>query len=252
MTNYYTQIDTLTTAMALDYQYYQKSVKNSDLLVLAFTGWAGKLHLQAGKFLYHSGLRNASKIVIYDKSRLKTLGGFPPRFVDFDACFQFVKEEISEIPHKYLVCVGTSGGGHSAMLYAHLLNADSAVVFSTYPYLKKETIRAMHDPAAKMMADQIELFDQLPMQAKKYFDLDKVLATWNGTTRYSMHASANHKWDAKRTLYMQRVPGVEIKLHPYDAHGLGGVLARSGKLRECFVQAGVPVGNYDIHPDAME
>ena len=140
--------------------------------------------------------------------------------------------------------LGTSGGGHSALLYGHLLKADRAVAFSPYPYLSIKTARQMEDPGLFSMQKQAIRFHRLPDKVKPYFDLKNVLARHNGKTRFDVHVSKFHEWDYKRALYLRGVPGVTIYGHPFEGHGVARMIAEAGRLQNCFSDEGWPDSDF--------
>lgn len=212
-----------------------RDTRVSDTLVVAFTGFAGKLHLPVSQFFVESGLIGASKIAIYDRSHLKTLGGLAPHYASFEGFLAALKREIEQTPHERLMFVGTSGGGHSALLYAHLLKAQKAVVFSCYPYLSIAAAKRENNPELVTMKRLLHQFDQLPAAVKKYLDLRDVLEQWNGVTEYEVHVSKYNEWDNKRALYLEGMPHLRIHQHPYSAHGLVAELLRADTLKACFL-----------------
>lgn len=212
----------------------RKNIKDSETLVVAFTGFAGKLHLPVEEFFKEAGLDHASKLIIHDPSYLKTLNGLAPFAANFAEMVQAIKLAISRVPHKHLIFLGTSGGGHSALLYAHLLQAHRSIVFSCYPYLSIAQGKKMNDPALETMKRLSLQFDALPANVKQYFDLREVLETWNGVTQYDVHAAKNNEWDNKRAHYLEGLPHLRLHEHPYSDHALASALAKDGKLEQCF------------------
>ncbi|QTR49252.1 alpha/beta hydrolase family protein [Candidatus Thiothrix anitrata] len=212
-----------------------KEICDSNTLIIAFTGYANKLNIPVNAFFLKSDLVSASKLIVFDESKRKTLGGLPPEHPTFFDVLNHLKNEIKSISANKIIITGTSGGGHSALLYGHLLQADKVVAFSPYPYVSIKTATLMQDPALHTMKKVLDLFDELPKQEKEFLDLKEVLATWNGKTEYFIHVAKDNEWDLKRALYLQGTPKVRIIEHPYNVHGIAGALARDGKLSKCFI-----------------
>lgn len=211
-----------------------KEVNESDTLVIAATGYAGKLNLPVARFFKDSGLDGASKIIITDRSMLKTLAGLPPDFKTFEHLIGYLENCISNIQHTNLIITGTSGGGHTALLLGHILNANKVVAFSPYPYLSIGEFKRMKDPALHSMSRIINGFDKLPVEVKKYLDLKNVLSRWNNKTEYFVHVSRYNKWDYKRANYLKGLPGVNVISHPYMEHATASMLSKESKLKDCF------------------
>lgn len=211
-----------------------RELTDSDTLIIAFTGYANKLHLPVDKFFVKAGLKPHNKIIICDKSKKQTLGGLPPRLPTFFDIVEYLEKEIDFISPKNLIITGTSGGGHPAILYGHLLKADKVVAFSPYPYLSIETATKMKDPALQSFKRILDIFDQLPEKEKDLLDLKNILKDWNQKTSYYLHVSKGHEWDHKRSMYMNDCPGVEIIKHPYKIHSIASALAKDNLLSKYF------------------
>lgn len=212
----------------------EESVRDRGLLVVAFPGIRGKLNLPPDQFFEQADLSSASRIVVHDPSKRMLLGGVSPDFDSFEALLQFLRRRINEISPERLITTGTSGGAHSALLVGHLLKADRAVAFSPYPYLSLDVARQREDPAVTPTFRIAEAMDRLPGDVKKYFDLEDVLKEWNGHTEHHVHISRYNRQDRLRSRYLEGLPGLSIFSHPYRDHSVAGLLARDGRLAECF------------------
>lgn len=210
-------------------------VENADTLVIAATGFKNQFCLKIDKFFESSNLTTASKIIIIDPTRKKTLNGLHPEFKSFFDVVDYLQEKISFIQPKRLITTGVSGGGHTALLLGHLLKADHAVAFAPYPYLNIETARKMQDPVEKLIQKIMKEVNEIPDAVKKYLDLRPLLSTWNGKTKYDVHVSRNHEWDYYRATYLRGCPNVSIISHPFEEHGISKKLAHSNQLSQCFV-----------------
>ena len=212
----------------------KKEINDSDILVIAATGYTNKLNIPVPQFFKSSGLEGASRIILIDPSKLKTLAGLPPDFDSFAQLLEYLEDCVASIKHKTLIVTGTSGGAHTALLLGHLLKADYVVSFSPYPYLTINEFKRMNDPALESMRRIIYEFDKLPMEAKQYLDLKDVLCTWNKKTEYYVHVSRYNKWDYKRAVCLKKLPGVKVIGHPYTEHAVASMLYKDDKLAACF------------------
>ncbi len=129
-----------------------KIITDSKTLVIATTGFANKLGLPTDEFFEAAGLTEASKIIISDPTKHKTLGGIPPDFPTFSDLVQHLKEELVKYSPEQVITTGTSGGAYTAMLLGHLLKANYVVAFSAYPYLTAKACKKMGDPSLQTMA----------------------------------------------------------------------------------------------------
>jgi hypothetical protein len=207
---------------------------NSDTLVIAATGFARKLNLPVPEFFEKAGLSDAARLIITDRTRLHTLDGLESEFSSFFQFLDYLRGEVRRISPTQLICVGTSGGAHTALLLGHLLKAQQVVAFSPYPYLSIKQLEARKDPALRSMGPVVRRLDNLPDDVKPFFDLAGVLSSWNSVTRYHVHVSRYLEWDFRRAQYLKGLPGVEIVAHPYHVHAVVSPLARHGKLARCF------------------
>lgn len=213
----------------------EKSLNESDTLVIAITTINYKLTMPVEKFLEAAGLADKSRIVITDRTRRLTLGGVSPECPTFFDLLDYLRQEISRLPADRIIATGLSAGSHTALLLGHLLKADHVVAFAPYPYVSKSMLAAQKDPALysfRVLADNL---DRLPEDVKSFFDLRDVLSNWNGKTRYYVHVSRYHKADRHRAMYLKGLPHLELILDPYSVHSAAPFMARSGRLRECFV-----------------
>lgn len=211
-----------------------RNLPTSTTLVIAFTGFNHRLSISIDDFFEASGLSEASRIVISDRTRRLCLGGIQPDFNSFQALWLYLENLIREISPQKLILTGNSGGAYSAILFGHLLKAQQVICFAPYSYLDRNIVRKLNDPASESMDRVLSRLEALPKDIHQYFDLANVLSIWNGTTDYFIHVSKYHKWDYKRALYLKRAPHVKIIAHPYDKHSLVCALSREGKLRQCF------------------
>ncbi|WP_150132309.1 hypothetical protein [Prosthecochloris sp. GSB1] len=208
--------------------------RQSDTLVIAATGFTNKLSLPVDVFFREAGLSEMSSIVISDPSKRKMLGGLSPEFPSFFDCLDHLRREIACLSPKKLLLLGSSGGAHTALLLGHLLEANYVVGFAPYPYLSIREISRRNDPVSGSMPRVVEALDNLSGDVKKYFDLRKPLAEWNGKTRYYVHVSRYNRWDYRRALYLEGLPHLDIVAHPYSLHSTASSLCRDGRLKDCF------------------
>jgi hypothetical protein len=208
--------------------------KDSDTLVIAFTGFSNKLQLPTNQFFIESGLALCSRAVVFDPQRTSCLNGVMPDCPTLADVVKNLKEVIADISPKKIITVGTSGGGHSALLFGHLLKADLAVSFSPYPYISMKVGTELNDPMITEHPKAIVRYHKLPSEAAKYGDLKDVLCNWNSVTKYRVYAGRYNTIDALHASYLEGLPSMEVNWHESDAHSLAPKLSREGLLRSCF------------------
>lgn len=206
-----------------------------DTLVIAATDLGMHLSMPVDRFFDEAGLSGASRIVICDPSFRMSLGGLPPDFSTFDDLLENLRKLLAAHPHRQVICTGTSGGGHTALLLGHLLKADKVVVFAPYPYLSPEESRRRKDPDLVHMARVLEKLESLPEEAKRYRDLPGILSEWNGKTEYFVHVSRYNVKDRMKADSMRGLPHLRVMTYPFSEHGIALMLRKVSRLRHCFV-----------------
>lgn len=221
--------------------------EDSDTLVIAVTGFGNKLMLPTRQFFKRAGLEGHSKIILHDPSMMKFLEGVPGTFTSFDHMIDVVGSKIAACNPARVLVTGTSGGGHTAMLLAHLLKADICTVFAPYPYLSYEKVHALGDPSLESFARLLERFNALTGQARKYLDVADVLSSWNGRTTYFSHVAYDHTWDKARSRSLEGLPGMNVVYHPSIQHSIATHIDRYGLLRWCFDPGQQPLFHWFYH-----
>lgn len=210
-------------------------LKDSTNLVIAITGFANKLMVPVPVFMKAAGLERCSRIVLHDPAKTMFLAGVPGFFDSFDHMLEVLKAQIARIAPQRLLLVGTSGGGHTAMLLAHALKANACVVFAPYPYLSDAEFIRLNDPALQTFHEVLERVRRTPAEARKYFDVKDMLAQWNGVTGYFVHVSEGNEWDLKRANTLENLPHLSIIKHPGTLHAVvSQKFMRNNSLAHCF------------------
>jgi hypothetical protein len=207
---------------------------DTERLVIAFTGYGFKLGMPCDAFFKAADLESADRIIITDRSRLMTLNGVDPEFETFEAMVGYLREMVGRKKYRQVLTLGTSGGGHTALLVGHLIRADQSVALVPYTYLSLKTLKRNQDPALKTMGSKAFELDDLSEEAKQYFDLDTVLRDWNGTTQFFIHVGRFHELDWRRAQHLAAMPRLTIIPHPYDSHAITSLLDKEGVLKVCF------------------
>lgn len=212
---------------------------NARQLVVVFTAFNHRIGLPAPEFLEAAGLSHASAIVVSDRFRKLTFTGISDELNTFDKTLAAVTDTVASIGHDELIMTGHSGGGHSALLYGHLLKADTVVSFSPFTYLDGQEIASRQDPASRRHARSLAFVDLAPPALRPYLDLRALLSSHNGRTRYYVNIGRFQKWDRQRAEWLAGVPGLTVHKYPVAAHALVSVLARHEMLAPCFENPGV-------------
>jgi hypothetical protein len=212
-----------------------QSITQSKTLVIAATGINGKFGMPEHAFFKAAGLARHSRIVLSDPTCRCCLGGLSAECPTFSALVGYLRDEVARLAVDRVITTGNTMGGHSALLLGHLLNADYAVAFGPATYVSKGEIRRRRDPKLLKRSAIVETLDRLPQSAKQYMDLRPVLEKYNGITRYYVHASRYNETDRHRAMYLEGLPNLEVVLHPYVQHSVGPMLAKEGRLKDCYL-----------------
>ena len=205
--------------------------EDASVLVIAFTGFQGGLTMPTFDFLALTKLTRYSRILLLDTSRTCYLGGIPPLLEDYGALLAHLRQKISELEPRRILCVGASSGAFGALLLGHELGADYVHAFSPYTYLDRASVERYQDPdGAGNQAEAFTRIHGLPADLRRLFDLQTVLARHNGKTRYFIHACRNSRWDMLRAKHLKACPGVMVIGFPCAGHGVASTLARNGLL----------------------
>nr|CRH05524.1 protein of unknown function [Candidatus Magnetococcus massalia] len=203
-------------------------------MVIAITGFNAKLMLPPATFMAQAGLSQDDQIFLFDNSRRMLLGGVGGELDSFAKLITWLKSAIAERKPHTVFTLGSSGGGHGALLLGHLLKADRAIAFSPYTYGSREKLAQTEDPDQVPFARAIRKIHQLPAALHQYLDLEPLLRVWNGKTSYEVHICHRRHWDRKRAEEIINCPKVELIKHPCSGHLVVPVINDLGLLHHCF------------------
>jgi hypothetical protein len=200
-------------------------------LVIAFTGFGGRLSMPAFDFLGVTGLLRYSRVLLRDASRTLFLGGVPPIAPDFATMLATLRAAIAELAPRRTLAVGNSGGSHAAILCGHLLGVDTVHAFAPFTNLTPSHVRSVKlEGRLVRHNDVVDRIAALPEDVHRHFDLREVLATGNGRTRFHVHVCAEAPAEMRRALHIADRPGVVVHRYPCSDHGVVAWLARSERL----------------------
>ena len=188
-------------------------------------------------FFSATGLMESSRILLRDSSHRMYMDGVGPDAPTFKAVIVRLRDEIEKLAPERVTCVGTSSGGFAAMLFGHILEADRVHAFapSLYASVILTIVNRDWTQLRTRILPQHLLFDLvLPLSTWKYRDLTRVLKSWNGRTRYTVHVCAHNEDDVRRASQLRGYPGVEISAHECSTHQVARHLVREGRLLSIF------------------
>lgn len=201
------------------------------VLIVAFTGFTGRLSLSTFDFMRSAELLNYNRILLCDTSRTCYLNGIPPVAADVDALLALLRQNIERLGPKSTIFIGSSGGSHAAVLFGHLLRADFVHAFSPHTNIDPAHWRTSEVPKdLDAYADAVDRISEVPASVRAYFDLRKILGKSNGKTLYNLHVCAQSAPDLARAVRLEGLPGVTIHRHECDHHRVAIWLAKEQRL----------------------
>lgn len=219
------------TAPLTGTQFAVERGRDPSVLVVAFTGFAGKLSLPTFDFLRSTELLDYSRILLCDNSRTCYLNGIPPVADDVGALRALLERQITELAPERTLFIGSSGGSHAAILFGHMLGADYVHAFSPHTNIDPAFWRASEAAEDReAFADTLAKLDRVPQAARAYFDLSRVLAESNGRTLYNLHFCARSAPDLARAVRVEGLPGVTLHRHDCAHHRVVVWLAGQRRL----------------------
>ncbi|MGH8712794.1 MAG: hypothetical protein ACREYB_02180 [Casimicrobiaceae bacterium] len=216
-------------------QFVVEHGSDPSVLVVAFTGFAGRLSIPTFDFMRCTELLNYNRILLCDNSRTCYLNGIPPIAEDVDALLALLRKHVEQLAPKQTIFIGGSGGSHAAILFGHLLAADFVQAFS--PHTNVDPVYWRESEFSKdieAFSTALDRLDRVPAKARSYFDLRQVLRQSNGRTRYNLHVCARSAPDLTRALHLEGLPSVTIHRHDCDNHAVAVWLARRRRLLPLF------------------
>ena len=204
--------------------------QDPNVLVVAFTGFNGRLSMSTFDFMRSAELLNYNRILLCDTSRTCYLNGIPPVAADVDALLALLRQNIDRLAPKFTIFVGSSGGSHAAILFGYLLGADFVHAFSPHTNIDPTHFRAVEGPNVEVFRDALARIAAVPARARAYFDLRNILRESNGKTKFNLHVCAQSASDMARAVRLEGLPDVTLHRHACDHHRVGVWLAKERRL----------------------
>ena len=204
--------------------------QDPNVLVVAFTGFTGRLSMSTFDFMRSAELLNYNRILLCDTSRTCYLNGIPPVAANIDALLALLRQNIERLASKFTIFIGSSGGSHAAILFGYLLGADFVHAFSPHTNIDPTHFRAVEGPEAEIFREALERIGAVAAPARAYFDLRNVLHESNGKTKFNLHVCAQSAVDMARAVRLEGLPDVTLHRHACDHHRVAVWLAKERRL----------------------
>lgn len=183
-------------------------------LVIAFAGMARGLNELANfEFVKTTEEMDCSKIFCRDEIRSFYHEGISEEITTIPSTVVRLKKLIEEMSPSRITCIGVSAGGYAALVFAHLLGADTAHAFGPQTMLHKQWGLDHTDPTI-IGCETLHNAELSP--ENDFRDLSTVLENYNGKTKYYIHIGKDCEQDLNHARRVENSPGVEIVF--YDGH----------------------------------
>ncbi|MEO0420700.1 MAG: hypothetical protein AAF184_00065 [Pseudomonadota bacterium] len=203
--------------------------EDTSALLVVFSGLAQRWGMGGHEFAGTASRLRYSRILCRDVHDRAYLEGFDRATPSLDAALDWLQEEIARLAPKRTLFIGNSVGAYAALLYGHLLGADTVQAFAPITCLDRPYVERHRelDDAGRAWYEQLWA---LPPPAQDSFDLAQVLATHNGRTQYHVHHCDGCASDQHAAQHLAQAPGVQVHSHACHNHLVSRHLARRGLL----------------------
>lgn len=207
----------------------------SNTLLIAFGGLKGGIgRILPFEFFNLTKDIDTKKIYVRDLSLAWYHRGLPKVAKNIDGIAKHLKGLINKSGAAKVVCVGNSAGGYAALLFGHLVGANTVLAFAPQTFISKRERQVHKD--TRWEGNQIRNAHGSPTKQEKYFNLKRVLG---GRTKYHIYYQRKSRLDK---IHAERMKVIKnISLHSHDEgggdHYLVVHLKKSGKLKRILENA---------------
>ncbi len=203
--------------------------EKSGVLVIGFSGFHSHLFSTSLDFADLAEQFGYSRILMRDPGRACFMGGIDGIAPSIPQLVDYIRAEQARLAPERTMVIGNSGGGHSAILFGHLLGADYVHAFAPFTNFHPDYLDryGRNHPEGEVFLQRIL---NLGPSVHPYCDLREVLAVWNGRTQYNVHFSDEDQLTLQQAHLLVGMPGVRLIGHPCQNHFLTVQLARTKKL----------------------
>jgi hypothetical protein len=195
-----------------------RDYNDSDTMLIVFSGLG---ITYPPSFLFTGTLKklnfNYNKLFIRDLDRNWYFNGIAGHTTDLKENVIFLMKEIVKTKSKRVITLGVSSGGFAAILYGHLINADSIISFSPQTFLDDKNCKKYNDNRFTDRDYFIKMKTRITPDIEKYLNLKNILPImstcyliygYTNTCNIDMHHVENVR--SKNTkIYPIRVPDIK-------------------------------------------
>jgi hypothetical protein len=201
------------------------------VLIVVFSGakgvWGSRRNFD---FAQATDRLNYSRILCRDPHHLWYHEGIDEEHCGIRAFVEYVGEHIEALEPKAMMFIGNSVGGYAALLFGHLLCADSVHAFAPQTCLQPDYVRRHRRLDSP---EKLDAYDRLWASRHAewdWFDLNEVLEEHNGRTTYFVHHCADSEPDRHAAEWIAGRRGVSLHGYPCDGHSVARHIARQKLL----------------------
>ncbi|MGI8890089.1 MAG: hypothetical protein ACR2G0_04815 [Chthoniobacterales bacterium] len=200
--------------------------ESSSQLNYIFHGMAGGLGMQPLTVLRETGLIRTNLVLLKDYYRFFYQAGLNAEITDVAAIIARLQRCRQELPHvRQTNCFGPSSGGYAAILFGHYLKVDAVYAFAPVTQIDVNGLKKF---GGRKDVERI---------TETHRDLARLLATYNGRTRYKLYYCDGYARDRAHAEHLRGLPGVELYPQPGSTHNVAQAMFESGRLRQTFDSA---------------
>jgi hypothetical protein len=195
------------------------------VLIVVFSGAKGGFD-----FAQATNRLNYSRILCQDPYRIWYHEGLDEQRHNIRAFAGCLREHIEALDPKAMVFIGNSVGGYAAILFGHLLCADSVHAFAPQTCLQPDYVKQHRRLDSPLKAAAYERLWSSQHAEWDWFDLNDVLADYNGRTIYFVHHCADSVPDRHAAQWIAAREGVSVRDYPCDRHNVARHIVKNRLL----------------------
>lgn len=213
---------------------------HSDSMVIAFGSLRLKPEPPPFEWTGVLGSLPAKKIFIRDLHRFWYLKGLPGIADSPEGVGRYLRHVIGEQGSRRVVTFGGSMGGYAALLFGHLLQADTAIAFAPQTFLpsRKAQIvaRSVRRRKWRILWKYWRLVSNREVN-RKFFNLRPLLKNGNQQTTYHLFFSCNNEKDLLQARHVEALRNVQLHERADAGHHVANAMKNSGELEQVLLKA---------------
>lgn len=195
--------------------------EQSDQLFYVFAGRGMGLMIEPMAFFRETGLFDTNFVMMRDFQRFFYHAGLSRELPDIDAIRRRLlacREEMPQVTESF--CLGSSMGGHAAIVFGHHLKVDTVFAFGP------QTLIDLRRLLAATGRTDASVFPEA------HRDLRVLLGDHNGRTEYKIFYCADFEKDRRSAERLRGLPGVELFPQEGNSHTVVKEMQERGLLRD--------------------